>query len=384
MGRGGAERSLVNLLEMMDSGKYEIDLLVFRSQGELLKQIPKYVHIIEPDKRIRFLSENSKRILIRNFSFKAFKMRLYYMRHKMANVDPYIGSQEKWEFAYKPVLKMMKKKYDVAIAYMHSIPSYYVIDKVSAKRKILWIHHDYSDLAIGKNFDQAYYQKADAIVTISNQCVHEFVKVFPYMETKIRCIQNLIPRSRVLELAQEYYPSEYQDVEVLKLVSIGRLNRQKGFDYAIDAAKILKDAGIQFEWYIIGNGELYEGLKKQIDKNGVQNCVKLLGERRNPYPYILNADIVVQTSRTEGKSIVLDEAKILCRPILTTNYTSVHDQIEDGVTGIIVQGSAEKIAEGLMKLLRDKKKMETLEMNLTHLPDETIQELEKYYKCFEG
>lgn len=107
------------------------------------------------------------------------------------------------------------------------------------------------------------------------------------------------------------------------LLSIGRLSRQKGFDYAIDAAALLKKAGYRFKWYVLGIGGLQEELETRIQEKGVDDCFKLLGNRENPYPYIKNCTIVVQSSRFEGKSVVLDEAKILAKPLLSMDFVSI-------------------------------------------------------------
>ena len=384
MNRGGAERSLINLLELMDREQYEIDLLVFDTSGKLMAQVPKDVRVLSPDRRLKCVSTSSKGELIENFSAKAVALRVVYNLRKKRDKIPYLQSQEKWESVYLPALKPLPKEYDIAVAYMHSLPSYYVIDKVNAKRKILWVHNDYSRLAKGRDFDRPYFEKADRVVTISEQCVQELVKIFPDLADKFTCIYNLNPEKKIREKAMEFYPEEYRNCKRLKLISIGRLNYQKGFDYAVEAARILRDKGVDFSWFIIGSGELKDALEEQIRSLGVEETVHLLGERENPYPYIQNADIVVQTSRFEGKSIVLDEAKILCKPIITTDYVSVHDQIDNGKTGMIVPLDSDKIAEGICMMLDIPDVCRQLRKELAMIPNMTQSELDKYYKVFCG
>lgn len=384
MNRGGAERSLINLLEMMDRDQYDIDLLVFDTSGKLMAQIPKDVRVLQPDRRLKCISTSSKKELTENFSAKAVAFRLAYSFTKNKEKIPYIQSQQKWKSVYQPVLKPLCREYDIAVAYMHSLPSYYVIDKVKAKRKILWVHNDYSRLVEGRNFDRPYFEKADRVVTISEQCVRELEKAFPDLSDKFVCIYNLNPESKIREKALAFYPEEYRGCKGLKLISIGRLNYQKGFDYAITAAKILKDKNVDFSWFIIGSGELRQELEEQIRSLGVEKEVHLLGERENPYPYIQNADIVVQTSRFEGKSIVLDEAKILYKPIITTDYVSVHDQIVDGKSGIIVDLHAQAIADAIEKLYLNTQLCEQLSGYLKTITDVTAIVLQKYDSCFLG
>lgn len=384
MNRGGAERSLINLLEMMDKEQYDVELLVFDTSGKLMAQIPQDVQVLQPDRRLKCISTSSKKEMVENFSAKAVAFRLAYNFTKNKGKIPYIQGQEKWKAVYQPVLKTLHKEYDIAVAYMHSLPSYYVIDKVKAKRKILWVHNDYSRLVEGRDFDRSYFEKADQVVTISEQCVRELEKAFPEMSDKFNCIYNLNPEHKIREKALAFYPEEYRNCTGFKLVSIGRLNYQKGFDYAIDAAKVLKDKNIDFSWFIIGAGELRQPLEDQIRLLNVEKEVHLLGERENPYPYIQNADIVVQTSRFEGKSIVLDEAKILRKPIITTDYVSVHDQIENGKSGVIVKLSADKIAEEIEKMASNDECRLRLSETLQKNPDVSEVEIKKYHCLFAG
>lgn len=384
MNRGGAERSLINLLEMMDKERYDINLLVFDINGKLMAQIPKGVQVLQPDRRLKCVSTSSKKEMVENFSAKAVAFRLAYNFVKNREKIPYIQSQEKWKSVYRPVLKRLHKEYDIAVAYMHSLPSYYVIDKVNAKRKILWVHNDYSQLVEGRSFDRPYFEKADQVVTISEQCVRELEKAFPDLSDKFACIYNLNPENKIREKALAFYPEEYRKCKGPKLISIGRLNYQKGFDYAVNAAKILKDKNIDFSWFIIGSGELRQMLEDQIRLLEVGKEVHLLGERENPYPYIQNADIVVQTSRFEGKSIVLDEAKILYKPIITTDYVSVHDQIENGKNGLIVALDAQAIADLIEKLYKNTQLCKELSGYLETVADVTATELRKYDSCFLG
>ena len=197
---------------------------------------------------------------------------------------------------------------------------------------------------------RAYFNKADRLVTISERCVKSLEKVFPECSSKIRMLYNISSTKMIWQLAEKNYPDEYRRKKNI-LVSIGRLNTQKGFDLAIQAAKIIEEKGVEFTWFIIGEGEDEQMLREQIKKERLDDSVKLVGIRKNPYPYIRYADVFVQPSRYEGKSIVLDEAKILCKPIVVTNYTTVVDSITDGVNGRIVQFDPNEIANGILELL---------------------------------
>ena len=106
----------------------------------------------------------------------------------------------------------------------------------------------------------------------------------------------------------------------------------------------------------------------------------LLGSRENPYPYMKQCDILVQPSRVEGKSIVLDEAKILEKPIVATKYTSVVDSLTHGVTGWIVDMTPEAVARGIADLRQNPQLCQKLRDNLQALPKEDTALLDRYVK----
>ena len=180
-------------------------------------------------------------------------------------------------------------------------------------------------------------------------------------------------------MSEDFYPREYNRDDI-KILSIGRLNHQKGFDIAIESAKYLYERGYRFKWYIIGDGILENNLKNLIEKNNMQDNVFLIGTRENPYPYIKNCDIFAQTSRFEGKSISLDEAKILSKPILVTNYSTAKDQIINNKEGIIVDMSEKAIAEGLEILINDIEKRIELSEYLSRFEYGNKDLIDLYYK----
>lgn len=352
---GGAERSLVSLLQTMDPNEYEIDLLLFKKMGMFLEQVPEYVNIRTIPEELKNLYEDNKN----NKGYYKY-IRLISTGISTLLSKSYVGQRQiRWKYAYSKLIKQEEKKYDVAIAYMEGEPVYYVVDKVNADKKIAWIHNDYTNLGCNPKFDDRCFSKVDNIVSVSEKCVEILKDTFPQYKNKISYIPNLTSSKTIKSMAEKFYPTEYDSTENI-LLSIGRLNNQKGFDIAIDAAKELADKGYNFKWMIIGDGSLENELKKQIQANNLQSKVFLLGAKENPYPYIKNCDVFVQTSRFEGKSIALDEAKILAKPILVTNYPTAKDQLTNGKEGIIVDLDPQSIAKGLAELIDNKNTREGL------------------------
>ena len=158
---------------------------------------------------------------------------------------------------------------------------------------------------------------------------------------------------------------------------------QKGIDLAVLACKILCDSGIHLCWHVYGEGVQRHNIEKMIEENGLKGTFLLEGMQPNPYPYMKKADIIVQSSRYEGKSIVLDEAKALEKAIVVTNYSSVTDQITDRETGLIVECTPEGIAGGVECLVKDKRMRENLEMKNSEITDQNKEILYEFYKILE-
>lgn len=352
---GGGERSLVNLLQLMDYEKYEIDLLLFKERGAFLKQLPKQVNLVSDCEELHFLYNDS---ISQAIDLKKIYLSFIHVWGtvfaKIKSKSGFHKGQYRWKHFYGKAIPALDKHYDVAVSFLEGETMLYMVDKVCADKKISWIHTDYSKINADQEMDLEYFMKIDKIVTISDTCADILKRTFPYIAKKILVLPNITSSTTIRFLANEFYPAEY-DNDILKLVSIGRLVQLKGFDMAIGAAAILKRRNIKFKWFVLGDGSIRNELEELVTKLNVSDCFEFLGEKENPYAYMHNADVVVQCSRYEGKSMVLDEAKILAKPIVVTNYDTVHDQI--GLNeGIIVGMTSEDIANGIETMIVNKEK----------------------------
>lgn len=240
------------------------------------------------------------------------------------------------------------------------------------------LYNEYSQLGHFKEMDLEYFEKVDKVVTISDLCAKDLKKNFPSIAEKFVVLPNLTSSQVIRNLAKEFYPPEFKR-DVLNIVSIGRLNAQKGFEFALEAALELKKSRVKFHWVVLGIGSLKEELEKKREELGVQDCFEFIGARENPYAYMKNADVLVQSSRFEGKSVVLDEGKILCCPIVTTNYPTVYDQINED-EGVIVGMSGKEIADGIMKILKEPRRYSEY---LSRHEYGNEKEIEGYYQLFD-
>ena len=350
MENGGAERSLVNLLNEIPYDKYNVDLLIFKKTGIFLKQIPKQVNILKRPMILKRLYGSIKESGIM-YIYKLFATLTSFVFER--DKDKAYQTGYRWKTFYKKIIPNLNEEYDTAVSYISGEQTYYLVDKVKAKRKISWVHNDYRAAHHPKKYDEQYFNKLDAIVTISEKCEIILKEEFPELKDRCHNIANITSSEIIKRMSNDFYPKEYEKIPLI-LLSIGRLSPQKGFDLAINVAKILKDKNIEFKWFIIGEGKLRKDLQNQINELEIQDVIELIGIRENPYPYIKNCDIFVQTSKYEGKSVVVDECKILAKPMVLTNYPTVYDQIDNEYEAIIAEMNPKDIANKIKVLIDDK------------------------------
>jgi len=354
---GGAEKALVSLLKSLDQSLVEVDLFLFESGGVLQKEVPEWVNIIEADDLTKAMTLEARfylKQLAKKGHIIAALSRLW---TSLANKVGY--KQFSWDIL-KMFIPNLDKSYDVAIGYLEGTTDFFVIDKVKADRKIGWIHTDLTKKRISQE-EVKYYNCFDYLVTISEKCKNAANETIPGIDNKISVLENLVLPDEVYRKAEEQVDLNWK--ECLQLVTVGRFEYDKGIDIAAQAAKILKDKGTEFEWHVLGTGSQEKMIKKYICDNNIEDVFILHGMVSNPYPYIKKADLIIQPSRNEGKSIVLDESKILGKAIVVTDYSSVGDQIKDNETGIIVKIDPQNIVDGIEKLINNTDLKEKIENN---------------------
>ena len=380
---GGAEKSLISLLQLIDYSKYNVDLFLFKHEGFLMNQIPAEVNLLPQPAAFQYFDMPFKQVVkecILSFNFKILLARFRMSMMLQSEKIPAVREQKAWQFV-GPCLKKIDKKYHAAIGYLEKNPNYFCVDKVNARIKIGFVNNDYKLLMLDKAIDTPYFEKLDYIVTVSEACEEILIDSFPNFKGKIKMMYNILTEKTINGLADEAI-SDLNESKI-NIVSLGRLNYQKAFDLAIEACAILVQRGIDVNWYVLGDGEDRAKLEKHIADMNMQNHFILLGIKENPYPYIKKATLYVQTSRFEGKSVAIDEAKILHKPILVTNFPSAKDQIENGVNGRIVGMDATTIADGIQQLVNDTETMNLFVKNLKKEKLGTESEMNKLYDLIE-
>lgn len=375
----GAEKSLVTLLSLLDYSKHNVDLMLF-AHGKVLEElVPKEVNILQPLSYTEFTSLGLREALIRsivNTEYGMFSSRLKYSISIRKN--KYNNAQKArvfWQNASK-VIERNTKTYDIAISYAQGVPTFYVADKIKAHKKFAWVNVSYRLDEKEKKFQQQYYDKYNSIIAVSNSTKDIFLETFPNYAHKIKVIFDINNADFIAEMA-DLEKGYDDDFDGLRILTIGRLANQKGYDIALNACMKLKERGIKFKWYALGKGPLQEEIEKFIKEKSLSEHFMLLGVKSNPYPYIKNADIYVQTSMFEGFGLAIAEARMLNVPVVTTRFDAVYSQMIDGKNGIVVDMNADAVYNGILLLINDNELRENIRKYLQSEKKGNIEEIEK-------
>jgi len=418
---GGAESALIGLLQSFDYSKYAVDLFLHCHRGELMSFIPKEVRLLDEIPAYAAIEMPFKEIIRRCFGIhfiynskhsshtknevglqtdevgdKNFQIglrlkellqmscviwgrmkakwhfRRYVKRTKPKDGSAIFGYVGKYVTPYLPSLEHLGE-YDLAISFL--TPHNIVLEKVQAKKKLAWIHTDYSRIDVNAQLELPVWNGYDKIVSISPDVTKTFLQTFPSLAPKVIEIENILSPEFIWKRAEEttreretdrnelFYPNTILNSQflILNLLSIGRYTYQKNFDNVPDICKQINsqlsilNSLFRVRWYLIGYGGDEVLIRQKIVEAGMQDHVIILGKKSNPYPYIKACDIYVQPSRYEGKSITVREAQILCKPVVITNYATAPSQLKDGVDGVIVPMDNEGCAKGIVDFILDTK-----------------------------
>lgn len=379
----GAEKSLTTLLNLIDYSKYEVDLQLFSITGEFLELVPKEVNILSQLEYFEFCRKSMSSCIKKIYSINTIKKVLsricYSVKLRIKKGNNSDKAVMFWS-ACKGRFEKSSKQYDVAIAYAQGTPTFYVADKVNAKKKIAWVNTVYRPGGKTKKYNITKYKEFETINCVSDAVADLFRKDFPEFENQISVIYDIMDKDFILKMANMKSDVK-KDMQKAKyeLLTIGRLDPNKGYDLAIEAAKILKERQIDFCWYVLGKGEKYDKINEAIKYNNLEKNFILLGVRSNPYPYILQSDIYIQTSRFEGFGLAIAEARMLNIPVISTNFEAVYHQIVHEQNGLITDMDGKDIADAIIKLVNDHELYNKIVSNLEKEEKGNSSELNKFY-----
>ena len=385
---GGAETALLGLLENIDTNKYEVDLFLLRHSGELLKYIPHNINLLPEIPQYAMLAVPISQV-IKKGQWKVAVGRLvgknkakkYVQKHELP-IDNGVAIEYSHKYTKYAMPRISNIAYDFAISFL--TPHYFVAEKVLAKKKIAWIHTDYSIVKVDTESELKMWSKYDYIVSISDNVTQSFLQTFSSLKERIVLIENIMPMRYIRTLVNEFSTEQEMLIDgSIKLLSIGRFSPQKKFDEIPVICRKIRELGIDVKWYLIGYGGEEQLIRQKIAEECMENYVIILGKKENPYPYIKACDLYLQPSRYEGKSVAVREAQALNKPVIITNYATAQSQLKDSYDGMIVPMDIQGCVEEICAILRDKKLQQVLIENTKKNDYTNIGEIEKLYKILE-
>ena len=382
LGTGGAEKSLVTLLNLLDYSRYDVDLLLFAYGGAFMKFLPEKVNVLPRMETVRALSEPLwRRILNPQLFLAGLKYSLKLRFNKL-----YIAERAclYWQI-FGRFFKNAPEVYDIAIAYAQGLPTFYVANKVSARKKLAWVNVDYRISGGTRDFQKTFYRKMDIIVPVSELVYKLFgSEIYPEFRAKMSIMPDIIDSSIVKRMSQ--LPSDKPINKTAPVImTAGRLNKpQKGYDLAMAAARILRDRGVDFRWYAVGEGPYRGEMEQYIADNGLEEQFILLGATTNPYSYMRQCDVYVQTSRHEGFGLTIAEARILNKPVVCTDFEGCTMQMLHGKNGLITSFAPENIADAIERLLNDKELYSEIQEYLKNEKKGNTEDIAMFYKLIES
>lgn len=349
MNVGGVEKSLLSLLNTIDRFQYEVDLLLLEEKGGFLSDVPEWVNVIV-SKDYQAIKEEVnlppisavKKAFRRKKIIRAFSLLAGYVLTKLTN---------DYSYYYKIVFSGVDKidsHYDVAISYTSIIEylSWYVLFYVDADEYIGWIHFDISKLMFNHKLMEKLHGKMKKIYVVSEEAKTAFIDKFPDLSDKCELKYNIVNQQEILDLADKA-ADNIRESGTATIVTVGRLTSEKGQDIIPEVARLLKSEGIRFRWYIIGTGGLSFQITEKCKQYGIEEEVRLLGMKKNPYVYMKQADIYVQTSVHEGYCITLSEAKVFGMPIVSTEFSGAHEQLDEREDCIVVERNVQSLVSAI-------------------------------------
>ncbi len=364
LGQAGAETALLSLLQTLarekGEARYEISLYVLTGQGEMASRLPADVRLLNKKYREESVLTAKGRKYLKKTVLKAM-----FTRGTVVKLFPYLVKNTCAMLGKKRLLPdkllwrvlsdggmVLPEEYDLAVSYLEGGAAYFVADHVKAAKKAAFIHVDYEKAGYTRALDKDCYLAFDKIFTVSDEVREAFLKAYPELPDKTEVFHNILNKEEIVRRAEE--GEGFTDgFTGMRLLSVGRLTAQKAFEVSVDAMKRLKDAGKNVRWYVLGEGGQRKKLQEQIDALGLTEDFILYGAVNNPYPFMKQADIYVHASRFEGKSIAIQEAQILGKPMVVSDCSGNREQVCHGRDGLMCGLTPDSLAENIMLLLED-------------------------------
>lgn len=372
---GGVEHSFIRLINELKD--YDITVIFAEDDKTLLPLIKNKATYI-------YLTDKGMGIRDRVYLTHCLKSKKPHLFLKASLLTAYARITKNTALLTKFLLqpyKIEEKEFDLAIAYDGGVKSTtpFVIEKIRATKKVMWVHEDYTKLSPSeKKEGHKLFLHFDKIFCVSQGAKERFDEVYPELKPKTDVFYSIFDSQEFIRKAQQSV-SDFQYEEGPKILTVGRLSEEKGQEFLPEVAAKLKKNGYQFKWYLIGEGKIKGKLEKQIKKYGVEDALILLGAKQNPYPYYKACDLYVQPSKHEGYCLTMAEAISFGKPVVATNFLTAKEFITHGKDGLIAEMNAAAIYETIKQVLDNPDLKMQLSRNCEKKSFNTFTEIQKFY-----
>lgn len=323
---GGAEKVLVDMVNALDKTKYDITVQTVTDRGIFKERLTKDV--------------NYKSIV---------KIKNTFLRHVFTYIINFI-------LPPRVVYKLfIENEYDYEVAFIEGVPTKIIAASSNIKSiKYAWVHIDlYNTFGLEKVYKNIQYhidcyKKYDKIICVSNSAKEAFIKRFGIID-KLTVKYNVINDHYIHEKSK----APIEKSRKMRIVTVGRLEYQKGMDRLLKIHKSLMDEGFEYDLFIIGQGSKRKQLEEYVKNNFLSESVRFIGFTDNPYKYMASADLIVYPSRAEGYSTVAVEAIILGKPVIVTDCSGMREIFGDSQYGLVTENNDEALYNGIKQMITD-------------------------------
>lgn len=365
---GGIQKTLISALKVIDYDKYDVTVYLRKNRTDLLPFIDKRANVI-----------------VNNDTNKYYRKPRAIWLQALIEIYKLTGKKQKAEKAKKDLSELINqycmkyeyntffadKKFNTAIAYANGYPAYFVADYINADEKVIFFHTSTNDLP---DVHKKFIAKFNKAVAVHDGLIPLISKWHPCLKGKISVIENYVDTDTLKNQAFEKSVAMPEGKTVL--CSCGRFAPVKGFDMAVESARILKNNGIDFVWFFVGDGSEKDKLENKIAEYGLENNIIFTGMQKNPYPYMAACNIYIQPSYEESWGLTIAEAHRLNKPVITTATVGGRKLVKNDVNGIVCEINAESIAESITNLINNKEKLSKITNSLKSA--DYSHEFEKY------
>ena len=367
---GGVERSLIEVCKALDPDKYDVTLFLRNDKTELVPLLPDYVKVIVNKDGHYF--RKPKAVLYKGLSLAASAVKSEKSKTYAKKLEDYIYRQ-KIENPQKRFFR--HEEFDVVVSYtVHLCTEMALL--IAADRHYVFFHSEEADFH--EDITARAFPQYDKIVAVGPGVEILLRENFPQFNDKIIQLRNYIDAPKIYALAKEI-PDDLKATKAggrLMLTTSARMVTEKGYELAVGAADILRENGVDFEWYFLGDGFERPNVEELIRQRQLGDRIHLKGFVKNPYPYMKECDLYVHPAYLEAQPLAIMEAIALGKAIVSTDSLGGKAVLEGGEKGLLVSQNAEAIARGVLQMLRDPALKQSFENRYT--PEDNEREKREY------